>query len=129
MREVVPKCRQNGPREYNKASKVAGHYVAEDEAMTIRILGVTVLLAAAAAGCANAPQTRASNTAPQPVMADRTALYCAPPQTASRIPPDPRRCSADNVRTYTGDQLEQTGATQVGDALRYLDPEITITHH
>ena len=95
--------------------------------MTIRILGVTVLLAAAAAGCANAPQTRASNTA-QP-MIDRTVLYCAPPQTASRIPPDPRRCSADNVRTYTGDQLEQTGATQVGDALRYLDPEITITHH
>ena len=96
--------------------------------MAIRILGVTVLLAAAAVGCANAPQTRASNTVPQPMM-DRTVLYCAPPQTASRIPPDPRHCSTDNVRTYTGDQLEQTGATQVGDALRYLDPEITITHH
>jgi len=33
------------------------------------------------------------------------------------------------MKTYTGEQLEQTGATQVGDALRYLDPEITIVHH
>lgn len=98
--------------------------------MVIRILASTVLLASLV-GCAHGPQTRASNTAPQPMPmpADRFALYCAPSQTASRIPPDPRHCSADNVRTYTGDQLEQTGATQVGDALRYLDPEITITHH
>lgn len=100
--------------------------------MAIRILAITVLLAALA-GCANAPQTRAGNTAaqPQPVLADRYALYCAPPQAASRIPPDPRHCSAGagNVQTFTGEQLEKTGATQVGDALRYLDPEITITHH
>ena len=92
-----------------------------------RILGVSVLLAAVA-GCANTPPTRTSNTQAMPVL-DRTVLYCAPPQTTSRIPPDPRRCSADNVQTFTGDQLEQTGATQVGDALHYLDPEITITHH
>lgn len=95
--------------------------------MTIRILAITLLLTALA-GCANAPQTRASNTGPQPMAGDRYALYCAPPQTASRIPADPRHCSADNVRTYTGDQLEQTGATQVGDALRYLDPTITVHH-
>jgi hypothetical protein len=98
------------------------------KAMMGRILGVIVLLATAA-GCANGPPTRASNTAPTTFGTDRFALYCAPPQAASRIPPDPRRCSADNVQTFTADQLEKTGATQVGDALRYLDPEITITHH
>ena len=96
--------------------------------MVIRILAITALLTSLV-GCAHGPQTRASNTAPQPMPGDRFALYCAPPQAASRIPPDPRHCSAGNVRTYTGDQLEQTGATQVGDALHYLDPEITITHH
>jgi hypothetical protein len=106
--------------------------VAEDEAMAIRILALSVLLAALV-GCANAPPTRAGNTAaqPQPMLAARDALNCAPPQAASRIPPDPRHCpaGAGNVRTYTGEQLEQTGATQVGDALHYLDPEISITHH
>ena len=98
--------------------------------MAIRILAVAVFLAALA-GCAHGPQTRASNTSPVPTMAaDRFALYCAPPpQSASRLPPDPRHCSAGNMKTYTGEQLEQTGATQVGDALRYLDPEITIVHH
>ena len=93
-----------------------------------RILGVIVLLATAA-GCANAPQTGASNTAPVPMAGDRFALYCAPPPATSRVPPDPRHCSASNVQTFTGDQLEKTGATQVGDALHYLDPEITVTHH
>jgi|SRR5581483_147903 len=98
--------------------------------MAIKTLAITALLASLV-GCANGPQTRASNTSPPIMPGDRFALYCAPQPTASRIPPDPRRCSAgaSNVRTYTGEQLEQTGATQVGDALRYLDPEITITHH
>lgn len=96
--------------------------------MAIRILAMSLLLATLA-GCANGPQTRASNTTAQPMPGDRFALYCAPPQAATRIPPDPRQCSAGNVRTYTGEQLEQTGATEVGDALRYLDPSITVTHH
>ncbi len=92
-----------------------------------RTLGVVVLLATAA-GCANAPQTGAGNTVAMP-MGDRFVLLCAPPPANSRTPPDPRHCSAGNVQTFTGDQLERTGATQVGDALHYLDPEITITHH
>jgi hypothetical protein len=96
--------------------------------MEIRILAFAVSLAALA-GCANVPPTRASNTAPTTLPGNRFALYCAPPAATSRIPPDPRHCSADNVQTFTGEQLERTGATQVGDALHYLDPEITITHH
>ena len=95
--------------------------------MLIRTLGITVFLAAAA-GCASGPQTHGNNTG-APVAVNRNALNCAPMDTATRLPPRPDACATGNVRTYSGEQLEQTGATQVGDALHYLDPEITIVHH
>jgi len=96
--------------------------VAEDKAM-LRLLAIGVCLVGLVA-CANAPQTR--NTAPPTA---KNALRCPPNDTATRLPPRPGECSPGDVKSYTGEELEQTGATQVGDALRYLDPEITITHH
>jgi len=98
--------------------------------MQIRTLAISAFLVALA-GCATAPQRQANNTAgpPSTVPADRQALYCAPPSdTATRLPPRQDQCSAGNVKTFTGEQLEETGATQTGDALRYLDPEVTIHH-
>lgn len=96
--------------------------------MQIRTLAISALLVALA-GCATAPQRQANNTAGPPSTADRQALNCAPPSnTATRLPPRQDQCSAGNVKTFTGEQLEETGATQTGDALRYLDPEITIHH-
>jgi hypothetical protein len=114
-----------------QAVRSSGHAVAEDEAMQIRTLAMSAFLVALA-GCTTAPQRQANNTAgppPSVMPADRQALYCAPPSdTATRLPPRPDQCSTGNMKTYTGEQLEQTGATQTGDALRYLDPEITIHH-
>ena len=95
--------------------------------MLIRTLAIGSFLVALTA-CSTGPQTRASNTE-VPMRADPQALYCAPPDTSSRVPPRPGECSVGDVKSYSGEQLEQTGATQVGDALRYLDPEVTITHH
>lgn len=98
--------------------------------MQIRTLAISAFLVALA-GCATAPQRQANNTAgpPSTLPADRQALYCAPPSdTATRLPPRQDQCAAGNVKTFTGEQLEETGATQTGDALRYLDPEVTIHH-
>jgi hypothetical protein len=93
--------------------------------MLIRTLAIGSFLAALAA-CSSGPQTRTSNTATTPAPLARN---CTPSNTATRLPPRPGECPAGDVKSYSGEQLEQTGATQVGDALRYLDPEVTITHH
>lgn len=88
----------------------------------LRLLAIGACLVGLAA-CTSAPQTH--NTAPPTAT---NALRCPPMDTATRLPPRPGECSPGDVKSYTGEQLEQTGATQTGDALRYLDPEITIVH-
>jgi hypothetical protein len=45
--------------------------------------------------------------------------------TGTRIPPRARQCSGTG-RSYTDGELKGTGATSVGDALRLLDPRVTI---
>ena len=96
--------------------------------MLIRTLAIGSFLVALAA-CSSGPQTRTSNTAAPPTRLAPDALYCSFTNSATRLPPRPGECAVGDVKSYSGEQLEQTGATQVGDALRYLDPEVTITHH
>jgi hypothetical protein len=47
--------------------------------------------------------------------------------TGSRIAPGPDGCTAWG-RSYSQTDLDQTGKTTVGGALRNLDPSLTITH-
>jgi hypothetical protein len=46
-------------------------------------------------------------------------------QTASRIPRDPGTCDGFG-RSYSRDDIDRTGSTTAGGALRLLDPGLTI---
>ena len=80
-------------------------------------LHVTAATAAALilAACA-APATR--TVAEMPVC---------PTQTGSRIAGDAVHCSAVG-RSYTHDDISRTGSTNAGDALRLMDPSVTVRH-
>jgi outer membrane receptor for ferrienterochelin and colicin len=70
--------------------------------------------AAALAACATT--TPATRTA---------AAGCLENSTASRIP---KQCSASPVRTYSQEDVQRTGQTDVANALKMLDPSITLHH-
>jgi hypothetical protein len=67
-------------------------------------------------GCAasNHAQT-AANSAASPCLKD----------TGSRLPATADTCGPG--RTYTKSDIDHTGATTAGDALRLLDPALTVT--
>jgi len=59
----------------------------------------------------------------------RTAAAASCPQnTASRIPMRPGDCSSTPGRTYSNEEIERTGQTNVGEALQMLDPSISVHH-
>jgi hypothetical protein len=98
--------------------------VAKDEVM-LRFLVIGACFVGLAACASTAPKHESDAQA----RAATASLGCTTTETANRSPPRNTGCSAGDVKSYTGEQLEATGATQAGDALRYLDPEITIIHH
>jgi hypothetical protein len=89
-----------------------------EKAMTRSVL-TGVCLIAMLAGCASAAQNKATPTASLNA-ADRSC-----PTTGSRLPPDRTMCPAGVVRNYSGEELRQTGRTDVGQALQMLDPAIS----
>jgi hypothetical protein len=73
------------------------------------------------AGCAtggSAAVARNPNTNPNPACLT---------QTGSRIAANGKDCSLVG-QSYTGEDITRTGTTQVGDALRLLDPIVTVNH-
>jgi len=88
----------------------------------LRTLLICAVISASAMGCSGAPQprpdTQAAATSPRP---------CSLP-TASRIPAKSDECSAVPGRTYSETDVERTGQTNAADALRMLDPTITVHH-
>jgi hypothetical protein len=48
-------------------------------------------------------------------------------QTGSRIASDDAHCSAFG-RSYSNEDVDRTGATTPGEALRLLDPGLTVRH-
>jgi hypothetical protein len=81
---------------------------------------ICAVVSAAAIAC--------STTAP-PRPDNRTAAAALCPQnTASRIPMRPGDCSSTPGRTYSNEEIERTGQTNVGDALQMLDPSISVHH-
>jgi hypothetical protein len=79
-------------------------------------------LALAVAGCASTPATKAPATA-----AAKAPPGCVP-ETASRIPQKDSACAGFG-RTWTGTDLQRTGQQDVGQALKMLDPSITVQGH
>jgi hypothetical protein len=78
-------------------------------------------LAAAVAACATPPPK------PPPTAAAKAAPGCVP-ETASRIPVKDSACAGFG-RTWTGTDLQRTGQQDVGQALKMLDPSITVQGH
>jgi outer membrane cobalamin receptor len=50
-------------------------------------------------------------------------------ETGSRIPQNKAHCMAANGQVYDRKDIDSTGATSMGDALRNLSPSLTITQH
>ena len=70
--------------------------------------------------CATATLAACATTTP---TARTAAVQCPQDSTASRIP---NRCSASPVRTYSQEDVQRTGQTDVANALQMLDPSITV---
>ncbi len=69
------------------------------------------------AGCA-------TGTGGSPAVAHNSACLT---QTGSRIAANGKDCSMIG-QSYTGEDISRTGTTQAGDALRLLDPIVTVNH-
>jgi len=79
------------------------------------------------AACATSPST--SGTAgPEAAATARVPPAGCVADTATRIPVSPRDCAAAG-RVWTDQDVKSTGATSAGQALRLLDPAVTVTGH
>ena len=89
------------------------------------LIGICLPLCAAA--CAN------SRTTPDTAKPMAAATAQQPPAgcvaaTATRIPVSPKDCAAFG-RSWTEQDIKGTGATDAAQALRQLDPTLTVTGH
>ena len=86
--------------------------------VTSAIATVLILGACAANTAGVKPITEASALAQNPACLN---------QTGSRIPVNNTNCSSIG-RSYSSDDISRTGATTADEALRLLDPSITVHH-
>jgi hypothetical protein len=87
-----------------------------------RNLLICTVISACVLACASPSPSR-----PDTKTAD-AAQPCSLETTASRIPARPGQCSSYPGRSYSQQDLDRTGQTEVGDALQMLDPSITVHH-
>jgi len=84
------------------------------------VVAAVLILAACAARTADVkPKVEALRT-----VAQHPACLS---QTGSRIAPTGANCSAFG-HSYSNDDIDRTGATTAGEALRLLDPSVTVHH-
>ena len=88
----------------------------------LRTLLICAVVSASAMGCSSTPQARPD--APAAAAATRPCAL----GSASRIPARPDQCSPSPGRTYSQEDVQRTGQTNVADALQMLDPSITVHH-
>jgi len=88
----------------------------------IRPLIIGILSVGALAACSTAPSRPAARTA-----SVIPPGWCA---KADGTPLKPGSPGCNSVsKTYSGEQLRQTGFTDVGHALQMLDPDVTVHGH
>jgi hypothetical protein len=87
-----------------------------------RVLGLGAVAALLAAGCATAPPGEAKLAASAPKAKADAKEFCVR-DTGSRIKPSKDQCMQSG-RTYTREDLDNTGAIDAADALRRLDPRL-----
>jgi len=74
------------------------------------------------AGCTTPSPTR--EAANMPSFASGAAIGCVP-DTATRLPVRAQECGTFG-QSYTGEQLQRTGAHDAGEALRLLNPALIV---
>jgi hypothetical protein len=89
----------------------------------LRTFLICAVISASAMGCSSTPQPR-----PDTPAADAAATRPCALGSASRIPATPDQCSPSPGRTYSQEDVQRTGQTNVADALQMLDPSITVHH-
>ena len=87
---------------------------------SIRVVGVIATMLVIAACAATSPNAKPPATA---AAHDPSCLK----QTGSRILRDNAGCKGVGS-SYSSADIDRTGATTAGEALRDLDPAITVTH-
>jgi len=90
-----------------------------------RTLSIIVATACIAA-CAGTPShPDAAATAKSKALASQANCSMV---TGSHIPPKAGQCNTSPGRSISGEDIDRTGQTNVGDALKMLDPSITVHH-
>lgn len=87
---------------------------------------LTAALLASATMLASADDTPAATTAATTEAPAKPAPREACVQTGSRIARRDGNCNANAGRSYDEEQIRQTGANDLGQALQLLDPGITV---
>jgi hypothetical protein len=82
------------------------------------VTAVAMLVSLGACVANNAVKPTASASDQNPACAS---------QLGSRIPANGSNCTSI-VRSYSGEDIDRTGQTTAGDALRLMDPAITLRH-
>lgn len=77
------------------------------------------------AACASTPSSPAAATSKAAVAPNLPPVGCVS-NTATRIPMSPTECAAFG-RAWTDQVIKATGATDSAQALRLLDPSLTVT--
>jgi len=77
------------------------------------------------AACASIPSSPGAATSQAAAAPNLPPVGCVS-STATRIPMSPAECAAFG-RAWTAQDIKTTGATDSGQALRLLDPSVTVT--
>jgi hypothetical protein len=85
----------------------------------------TIVIGACLAFCVGACATSPPSGTGQPAAAAKTPPAGCVADTASRIPVSPRDCAGFG-RAWSAQDVKSTGATDAAQALRQLDPTVTI---
>jgi hypothetical protein len=85
---------------------------------------MTAMISVAAALALGACASTSGNSGTKPVAASQPAGCVS--GTGTRIAAAPGNCAGFG-RTYTQEDIEHTGETTAGGALRMLDPSVTVT--
>lgn len=79
------------------------------------------------AACASTPSSPDAATSKAAATPNLPPVGCVS-KTATRIPMSPTECAAFG-RVWTEQDIKTTGATDSAQALRLLDPSVTVTGH
>jgi hypothetical protein len=88
----------------------------------LKTLVIGACLVGPLAGCTIPSPTR--EAANMPSFASGAAIGCVP-DTATRLPVRAQECGAFG-QSYTGEQLQRTGAHDASEALRLLNPALMV---